>query len=77
MTIENEELILNPALQEPHVRSAADLLNSYYLAIPIDGWATTDLVALVDAIDTELQQRAYEQEINGPYLEGSTEGWDA
>ena len=62
MTTDNEELILNPDIQEPHVRQAADLLNAYYLSIPIDSWATTDLVALVDLIDTELQQRAYEVE---------------
>jgi hypothetical protein len=63
MTIQDEDRVLNPDIQEPHVRSAADLLNSYYLSVPIDSWATSDLIALVDLIDTELQQRAYEQEV--------------
>ena len=43
---------------DPHVQQAANLLNSYYLAVPLDGWAASDLVELVKLIDTELQIRA-------------------
>lgn len=46
---------------EQHVAAAADLLSSYSLVVPIDGWATTDLVTLSNMIDVELQERAYQE----------------
>lgn len=42
---------------DPHVHEAEDLFSAYEMA-PIDGWATVDLVRLIELVDTELQLRA-------------------
>jgi hypothetical protein len=42
---------------EEHVQRAADLFDAYSTVIPLDGWASTDLVALSNWIDVELQER--------------------
>lgn len=44
---------------EEHVKDASTLLSAYTMNVPIDGWATADLVKLSTLIDVELQERAY------------------
>lgn len=44
---------------EEHVKDASTLLAAYHMHVPIDGWATADLVKLSSLIDVELQERAY------------------
>lgn len=53
---------------EEHVKKAADLFDAYSTVVPLDGWATTDLVSLSNWIDVELQERG---ELEAPAFEQS------
>jgi hypothetical protein len=49
---------------DDHVEKFDGLFEAYTMLglVPIDGWATADLVTLSRMIDVELQQRAEEQD---------------
>jgi len=47
---------------EEHVKDASTLLAAYTMTVPIDDWATADLVKFANLIDVELQERAYSED---------------
>jgi hypothetical protein len=51
-------------MNDNHVEEFEDLFAAYAMFgfVPVNGWATADLVTLSKLIDVELQQRAAENE---------------
>ena len=64
-------------MSDEHVNEFDHLFEAYTMLglVPVDGWATADLVKLSRLIDVELQQRAEEQTHDVRVDIGDITGW--